>query len=129
MCKICNQEEENMCHLIYYCAKIDQIWRQISQMISTVNISKKTISLGLSEVMFGMKKVSGKRDNHEILIMNCIIMETKWYIWKSRNVIKYENKTIDKAHIFNAIKDAVIDQLQWQHELDLRNEFQRTCTL
>ena len=125
VCKVCKQHSETINHLFWTCSHAQSIWKRILPILEAISINTLNCTIENMETtcLVGMQKTPTKSK-----LVNTIIMETKWYIWKSRNVIKYENKTIDKAHIFNAIKDAVIDQLQWQHEPDLRNEFQRTCT-
>ena len=44
-------------------------------------------------------------------LINTIIFETKWFIWKSRNVTKHELRRMNKDVIVSSIKNAVYDQL------------------
>ena len=46
-------------------------------------------------------------------IINTILIETKWRLWKSRNCINYEQKFTDIKLMLLDIKTASLDQLKW----------------
>ena len=86
VCKICNRNEETLCHLLFDCSQANNVWQNIE--IYILNKCGIHINLTKEIVLFGMNL-----DNKEIeIIVNLLIFETKWQIWKNRNCVKYGSK-------------------------------------
>ena len=88
ICKLCNQDFEDITHIFYHCPKIKNIWREIDSIIFEQTGLKTR--LNLCNILFGIYESEIKDKN---LIINSIILETKWQLWKNRNNVKFGRKT------------------------------------
>jgi hypothetical protein len=107
ICKLCNNLEENTCHLLYYCEKINPVWAVIEERVN--NIINTEVNIDISTVILGM---SARELGISQYIVNLFIYEAKWQIWKNRNAVKYGKEaciTVDKlcANIRNGCKTVV----------------------
>ena len=92
--------EEDMCHLFFECPKIAEIWTDIETLLTDIIL--ENVTLEFQDVIFGVYFEELKEKNH---LINLIILEVKWQIWKNRNSVKYGNKTsLTKEHLLNKIK-------------------------
>ena len=57
-------------------------------------------------------------------LINIIIFETKWWIWKRRNTFKHENKLLPKTIILKSIKNTVVDQVKGLNDSIMLNHIQ-----
>jgi hypothetical protein len=110
LCKLCNREEETTLHLLFSCTKVNDIWHMLEQKI--VNVTGVNIKLSNKNALFGLY-------NHEIptrkkQVIEFLILETKWHIWKHRNDVKYGKKVIVPN---NLLFSKIIKECQFQVNL------------
>ena len=86
-CKLCNQNIENISHLLFDCPKINGIWIEIENTIS--DLVQQQITINIKDVIFGFQRHDLEEKN---IVINLILYEVKWQIWKNRNAVKYGNK-------------------------------------
>ena len=85
LCKICRKDIESVQHMFYQCGTIRKLWNRIEGVLSGVlgihiTLHEKDVILSIYE------QVSDK-----VSVINFVIMNAKWIIWKSRNNKKYNN--------------------------------------
>ena len=73
--------------MLYNCTKIKPVWHDLEQIIS--DLVTANVTLDIQEVLFGVNKENLKVKNY---IVNLVIYEAKWQIWKNRNAVKYGQK-------------------------------------
>ena len=89
-CKSCI-EDETVCHLLYDCIYIKPTWNYLENVLNGIlNINFR---LSLKYVIFGVDK-NCLDDSVKRILCNFLIFSTKWCIWKRRNYIKYDSKTV-----------------------------------
>ena len=103
MCKLCYAEEETICHLLYSCNKIHNVWNKLENFLSKLLEDK--ITLDVKKVILGYKKFNTPDNNDEKIFFNFMVYNTKWSIWKHRNDVKYGNKKIKNV---NVIYDTIV---------------------
>lgn len=100
VCTLCKIQDENILHLFVTCTKIKHVWSQIGLWLS--DLVNEPIVLNDQVKCFGMWKEELKEVNH---IINLVIIETKWRIWKNRNSVKYGNEKCEELEkLINDIK-------------------------
>ncbi len=105
ICTLCNLEGEDIVHMLIKCNQIKEIWTNIAVLINKVfNVN---IILEKKSILFGLWVKHLRDRNH---IVNLIIFDTKWQIWKNRNCVKYGKekcKSIDELYrnVDKGIKD------------------------
>ena len=52
----------------------------------------------------------------ETKLVNVLVIETKWIIWKNRNGMKYNNKTSNCNVLLKCIMTNVNNQLYWKKD-------------
>ena len=67
----------------------------IDKTIGTCGKSEKIICLGIFDK--DLKKIAK--------FVNTILLSTKYFIWKERNVVKYQKKAMSKIRIINLLKN------------------------
>ena len=88
ICKICMLENEDLCHLIYDCANIQNLWEMIQQKLTL--LIEIDIPINRKIAIFGSLLLTDIKLNFiQHSIINHIIYETQWQIWKNRNSVKY----------------------------------------
>ena len=102
-CKLCNVEDETICHLIYECHKIKSVWSKMENFIN--NLTDIEITFNKQYVLTGLTKEECDNDINAKIFINFLLLLTKWCIWKHRNDVKYGKLEIKNA---NQIYDSVI---------------------
>ena len=96
ICTLCNIETEDIVHMLISCDHIKELWTKITVMMNKMfNVN---IILDEKNILFGLWVNQLREKNH---IVNLIIFETKWQIWKNRNCVKYgkeRSKSIDELY-------------------------------
>ena len=109
VCRICNTHNEDLCHLVYFCQKINQVWEKIEQKLE--NILDTIITLDIETVILGSNSNETDIPKTHHYIANLFIFETKWQLWKNRNCVKYGNKaTLNVEELYYKICDACKQQ-------------------
>lgn len=90
-CHFCN-EKESLFHLFIYCKLVEDVWREIFEKIrefcSKLNIQK--LQKSETSIIFGVINA----DASYTQILDTVLLITKWVIWKTRNIAKYQKKGI-----------------------------------
>ncbi len=87
ICRICNDEEEDIVHMLIHCKQTSNIWQHMVVQINEL--------LNLDITFDDETKLFGAWTNQfdcKYYIVNLMIVETLWQIWKNRNNVKYGNK-------------------------------------
>lgn len=118
ICTICGKERETLSHLLWKCEHAQSFWKNIVPILDTISVNTLNIDLPNPEtvVLLGFFNNPVK-----CKIINTIVFETKWYIWKSRNSIKHENVHIDIRLSLLYIRKSVIDQFEHSKDKSLLN--------
>ena len=99
-CHFC-KDTENAIHLFVSCKLVDSVWTEIFQEINEFYVNVKneiqTISKSENTIILGISH----RDDELNAMVNTILTTTKWIIWKTRKVAKYQKKNIIKLKIIN----------------------------
>ena len=88
------------------------------------NIIKKILNnvqlenVSIENVIFGVNQSEIQRNESEINVINSIVLETKWQIWKNRNIVKFEKKD---SLCVNEIYMHVAKNCQCRFEILLNN--------
>ncbi len=93
-CKLCTVDEETVEHMFYECDLVDRVWVEIDRVIKEV---WKVNCVRLKDIIFCL--THAEKDNNVNMILEFIIMSTKWIIWKRRNLTKYEDKWTSQSDI------------------------------
>ena len=102
-CQFC-KEKETLLHLFVHCKFAYSVWIEVFDKFNDVffrifNIlaekSEKNICLGIFDK--DLKKIAK--------FVNTILLSTKYFIWKERNVVKYQKKAMSKITIINLLKN------------------------
>ena len=99
ICKLCNIENETLCHLFHQCSKISNIWPKIHKVIT--NVTGKTFPMDSIHIMLGYNKtIIG--DEITRIMYNYFVFITKWLIWKHRNNVKFGTTNLQTSEfIYN----------------------------
>ena len=109
VCKICSAHEEDICHLVYFCEKINAVWEKVEQKLE--NILDTIITLDIETVILGSNSQDVDFPQTYHYIVNLFIFETKWQLWKNRNCVKYGNKcTLNVEELYKNICGACKEQ-------------------
>ena len=113
ICRYCNSEVESLQHLFWTCPNAKGIWNIIIPILDTLSVNLCEIDIANPEscALIGFFTKPWKS-----VLINTIILEAKWYIWKSRNEAKYENKRLDPVLIVKRIKASVHDQIKYSED-------------
>ncbi|MCP3888194.1 MAG: zinc-binding domain-containing protein, partial [Desulfobulbaceae bacterium] len=107
ICKLCTNEQEDIIHMLLDCRLISNVWLKVTLMIN--ELLDTDIVLDNYMKMFGVYIRDLKEKNY---IVNMILFETKWQIWKNRNCVRYGNKKSENTDtIFSYIKKGIKDDL------------------
>lgn len=86
VCKTCNATDETIIHLISECSHILPIWESIQHVVEI--ITTHSLSFSIKHKVFGLEKEHENLSIEVTMLCNFIILETKWAIWKQRNIVK-----------------------------------------
>lgn len=100
ICKICNENVETICHLLCDCIVVKPVWSKMESIIK--NVTGINIVLDNESKIFGVCVDELREINY---IINLIIYETKWQIWKNRNCVRYgKNISLESSNIVRNIE-------------------------
>ena len=102
ICKLCNKQEENTLHLLYFCQCINRIWEHIEIFIKEV--FDIDIQIDPYVVLLGSNIGEDKSTKIKMNVINTLIQVGKWEIWKNRNNVKFgAQNTAEVNEIFCVI--------------------------
>jgi hypothetical protein len=106
ICSVCNTHREDLQHLFWGCTNAKSIWTQLMPCIQEYSndILNEHINNPEKLALFGYSKV-----NKKSVVLNTIIFETKWAIWKNRNSVKYEKQPLSPTCTVNCANDTVYE--------------------
>ena len=84
ICGICKTTRETTIHLLFTCNKLEEVWRLIENKLNIILTLQ--IKLNVENVLFGLSLTSETNS----YVLNCMILKSKWQIWKERNRVKFE---------------------------------------
>ncbi len=103
LCKLCQGEEETLEHLLLDCDTTHNFWRAVIQMIRT---NCEDFHYHERHVFMGYMDDDVQTNN----IVNFILLNAKWLIWKRRCIIMYDAKWMDEEGLWewfvNVLKSA-----------------------
>ena len=106
---LCTKQRETLQHLFWECSYAQAIWESIFPILDKVAINTLNYEIENPKICC----LLGLHYRPSVCkIINTIILETKWFIWKSRNTYKYEKRYMNKNHIIACIKSTVKDQIE-----------------
>ena len=113
LCKMCNVHQESLVHLLWDRPFAKQIWCKIIPRIELYLLNELDIELvnPIQTTLLGMYSFQSKTK-----LVNTLIIETKWMIWKNRNDMKYNNKISNCNVLLNCIMNNVNDHLHWNKD-------------
>ena len=88
ICCVCNNEIENVDHLLLKCQGIDVVWKYIENII--MKFMKTKIILNEKIILGGILK-----ESFECEVVNLMLSIARYIIWKRRNRIKYEQNILN----------------------------------
>ena len=101
-CHFC-KEKETLLHVFVHCKFVDSVWIEVVDKFSDFFLRKFNIlaeksvkNIGLGIFNKNLKKIAN--------FVNTILLSTKYFIWKERNVVKYQKKAMSKIRIINLLK-------------------------
>jgi len=108
LCKFCRQNRETIRHVLWECPNAQSIWKHVLPKIETIAMNTLNYEIINPEIncLFGILCAPFKSKH-----INIIIFETKWWIWKRRNIYKHENKLLPEIVVLKSINNAVIEQV------------------
>ena len=100
ICKICNNEIENLEHLLFKCTDLAKIWGVLTELIiESINSNFRIIPFYVQ---------AGYFEEHEgAEIINALLTICRWGIWKRRNMNKYEQQLININQCIQSIKSDI----------------------
>ncbi|VFR01060.1 unnamed protein product, partial [Cuscuta campestris] len=106
-CSLCGQELETTDHLFFACTASHQIWKNMKDWLK--------IPYALSTIERVIKWLLGRHRVHGNLrnIWRLAAMSTIHHIWKMRNAIYFEGKSVDCDAITWKIKPLALTGLSW----------------
>ena len=104
ICKLCMSDRETICHLIYECSKVNDVWKKIEELI--INVTKTEVELIKRNILFNFKD-----ETPLDIFCNFIILNTKYCIWKNRNNVKFDDRQCV------SISDIVKQSIKTSHNL------------
>ena len=93
ICKLCNEMNETICHLLIECKCINSIWKATQKALC--DITQENIVLSSQLIIFGMTNVQ----DFVSVFTNFLLYNTKWLIWKHRNCVRYGNEKVTNANL------------------------------
>ena len=86
ICKLCNEELENMEHMLFTCIKLENLWEKTSALVNKIFGTVLTITY--RDVILGLEPSSNIEPSD---VINMSIFCCKWIIWLRRNTFVFEN--------------------------------------
>ncbi|XP_058763325.1 uncharacterized protein LOC131636748 [Vicia villosa] len=96
-CPFCDNIEESLEHLFFFCHISKNIWEKVLQWVGFSSGLLREAFLGLDDIQSKVSK-SSNRDK-----VNIIWLATTWSLWLMRNDIVFNNETFSFEKVFNRI--------------------------
>ena len=124
LCKMCNVHQESLVHLLWDCTFAKQSWCKIIPKIELYLLNELDIELvnPMQTALLSMYTFPSKTK-----LVNTLIVETKWMIWKNRNDMKYNNKISNCNVLLNCNMNNVNDHLHWNKDHCMIDMFRQYC--
>ncbi len=111
LCILCKTHHENLIHLFCDCEKVKPFWEEANRIIN-----RALNAIGYPSVTFSAQNIALGYNPHKFSnVINTLIFETKWYIWKYRNDTKF------------SIRPLQIQSFVFFLKADLKNIFSHKC--
>jgi hypothetical protein len=111
LCILCKTHHENLIHLFCDCEKVKPFWEEANRIIN-----RALHAIGYPSVTFSAQNIALGYNPHKFSnVINTLIFETKWYIWKYRNDTKF------------SIRPLQIQSFVFFLKADLKNIFSHKC--
>ncbi len=112
-CSFCDLEKETVMHLFTDCEYLKPIWHSVNIMVQKVLINDQYNLVQSENIMLGVGNV----------YVDFIIAYTKWILWKTRNLIVFENKWLNESDIYHWIQNAINEQIYLYNGLQYDYKF------
>lgn len=112
LCKICNVENETLCHLLFECRIVKPVWKKMQNLLCS--ITDVNVIFNAKNVIIGFDNVAIPDNENVRTIYNFVTFIAKWHIWKHRNNVKYGNSNIQDS---KWICDQIIRQCKLETNL------------
>ena len=93
VCKLCELETEDEMHILSDCVSLDNFWSHIVSLLRRI----AEVNVQVQDTLF----ICGVENND---LVNVIIEEAKWQVWKRRCLIRYENVWIDDVQLLRRLR-------------------------
>ncbi len=93
MCKLCDLESEDERHIVIDCETLGNFWSHIFVALRKID----GVNFQIQDSLFVCSTEQSD-------LVNVIIEEAKWQVWKRRCLIRYENMWIDEAQMLGRLK-------------------------
>ena len=84
-CTFCELQCENIYHLFYDCVKVRSVWKYVAE--SCTKLCNYVIHFNCKDVI--LEYVNDNVNSEKVLIINMVILYTKWYIMKCKFDLKH----------------------------------------
>ena len=122
ICKLCNEYEEDLAHLVYLCPKINVLWNKIENLL--MNILAIDLQLDVRKIILGITLDECDKNVSIKVFINFVILMTKWCIWKHRNDVKYGNQEVKESKY---IYDIILKMCQKDIQTISKSIFYHKC--
>lgn len=108
ICTFCKSEKETLKHLFWECINAQSIWKILMPQFEkySVNVLQRDIPNHELTALLGCPLL-----NKKAFVLNAIIFETKWHIWKNRNTVKFGKPALKSSNIIGNIKKTIYDRM------------------
>ncbi len=108
VCKLCSIEDENVEHMLFNCDALGEYWscvfRLLKCVLSSIKVDEQIFFLGFN------------KEEHPILntrhVLNFVLAESKWIVWKRRCIIRYDNKWLTDKQMVCMIESRLLQRIK-----------------
>ncbi|GJN38304.1 hypothetical protein PR202_gb27333 [Eleusine coracana subsp. coracana] len=101
-CPLCDQEEEDVQHLLSICVVARKVWFQVLNSLNLGAAAPRNRERSFAE---WWRKSLQKVDKDNRKGVNSLILLTAWCIWRHRNACAFEGVSPSAATIFHEVKN------------------------
>ena len=116
-CNNCKTKRETILHALYECTDKYKIWKHFFQIINKLNSAAKMTSTNCLLILNAL--VKDKKIKKLILTIHIAILNE---IWKSRNLLKHQNKKLTNDVIIKKINTKLREIIRINFQKHLRQE-------
>ena len=124
MCKLCTIEVETIEHMFYECELVEKVWAILAKVTNEI---WKVNCDSLRYVIFSQTEL--KIDSEITVIMELIVMSTKWILWKRRCLLKYDDKWTSEDDTIRWVISYLLKRIELLSEVKIntkiRNELDK----